>query len=96
MLRQTLELLGDDAPAADSLRRALAGTPLSKPVGHKGGDVTDMLELRMNAAEVEAVVDVVCQAAAGREETSGTRGRGLGGFVEAWQEYRQFIAAREQ
>ncbi len=91
MLEQTLELLDDASIAGEPLRHALADEPLAKPPGHKGGEATDMFALRMSAAQVDAVVDVVRRAVERRLETSGTRGRGLGGFLEAWAEYGQAV-----
>ncbi len=92
MLLQTLELLDDNPGVGGTLRRALAAKPLAKPPGHKGGAPTDMFELWMSLAQAETVVDAVRRAVARQAETSATRGRGLGGFLEAWTEYREFIA----
>lgn len=91
MLGQTLELLVGRPDLAAPLRDALAGTPLTKPTGHKGGAATDMLVLDLDAAAASAIVERVEQAVAQGVETSGTRGRGLGGFQEAWREYSEFI-----
>ena len=92
----TPDAMDDNATACALLRRALAGEPLVKPPGHKGGDATDMFELRISAAQADAVVAVLREAKARDVRTSGTRHRGLGGFLEAWEEYRRFIAAGEQ
>ena len=78
------------------LRSALAGVPLAKPQGHKGGEATDMLVLNLDAAAASAIAKRVEAAAAEGLETSGTRGRGLGGFPEAWREYREFINHYQQ
>ena len=91
MLGQTLELLAGRPDLAAPLRDALAGTPLTKPTGHKGGAATDMLVLDLDAAAASAIVERVEQAVIQGVETSGTRGRGLGGFQEAWREYSEFI-----
>lgn len=96
MLAQTLELLSADAELSASLRQSLASEPIAKPPGHKGGDATDMFELRLDEAQADAVVARVRSAVRGGAETAGTRGRGLGGFLEAWVEYRGFIAARSR
>ena len=96
MLGETLELLSGDAELSAALRRAMAGEPIAKPPGHKGGDTTDMFELRLDAAQADAVVARVRRAVERGAETEGTRGRGLGGFLEAWFEYRGFIAARQR
>ena len=96
MLAQTLELLSGDAELSAPLHRALAGEPIAKPPGHKGGDATDMFELRLDEGQADAVVARVRRAVERGAQTAGTRGRGLGGFLEAWMEYRSFIAAQHQ
>ena len=96
MLAQMLELLSGDAELSAPLHRALSGEPIAKPRGHKGGDATDMFELRLDEAHADAVVARVRRAVERGVETEGTRGRGLGGFLEAWMEYRDFIAAQHR
>ena len=96
MLGETLELLSGDAELSVALRRAMAGEPIAKPPGHKGGDATDMFELRLDEAQADAVAARVRRAVERGAETEGTRGRGLGGFLEAWFEYRGFIAAQQR
>ena len=96
MLGETLELLSADEELSRALRRALAGKPLAKPPGHKGGDAADMFELRLDEARADAVVARVRRAVEQGAETEGTRGRGLGGFLQAWTEYRGFVAAQER
>ena len=96
MLEQTIELLSGDPQLAGSLGGAIATGPLVKPPGHKGGAATDMFELHLSAKQVDAVAAAVRRAVDGGEETEGTRGRGLGGFLEAWMEYRQFVTAVER
>ena len=91
MLQQTVELLAGRPDLVAPLRDALAGAPLAKPPGHKGGAATDMLLLRLDAAAAWAIAEQVERAVAQGSETSGTRGRGLGGFREAWREYGAFI-----
>ena len=97
LLEQTCELLdADDSKLSDvlrSLHRVLqSGEPLAKPADHKGGVATDMFRIELGAAEIHRICDCVAVAAAAQRETRGTRGRGLGGFVEAWREY---AAAKE-
>ncbi len=96
MLVQSLELLGERPGLATLLRSALAGAPLTKPPGHKGGAATDMLVLNLDAAAAQAIAERVEQAAAHGVESSGTRGRGLGGFSEAWREYSEFINQQQR
>lgn len=96
MLQQTLELVADRPDLEAPLRKALAGTPLAKPQGHKGGEATDMLVLNLDAAAASAIAKRVEVAVAEGLETSGTRGRGLGGFREAWREYGEFINQQQR
>ncbi len=79
MLERTAELV--DSSVAERLLAATSGKPLPKPEGHKGGPGTDMFELQLDGAVVDAVVAAVERAhAAGNQK--------LGGFVAAWREYR--------
>ena len=96
MLRQTLELLVDRPDLEAPLRKALAGVPLAKPQGHKGGEATNMLVLNLDAAAASAIAKRVVAAAEEGLETSGTRGRGLGGFREAWREYGEFTNQQQR
>ena len=96
MLSQTLELLSGDAELGAPLRRALCGKPIAKPSRHKGGACTDMFELRLDETQAEAVVAAVRRAVERGAVTAGTRRRGLRGFLEAWVEYRRFIAAQQR
>ena len=97
MLNQTLELLDDQqapdlAPLQQALLQAMQSAPLTKPDGHKGDDRTDMFELQLTAAEIARILEQVRRARAAGCTTSGTAGRGLGGFEEAWAEY---LASRQ-
>lgn len=96
MLGETLELLSGDAELSAALRDALTAEPIAKPAGHKGGEATDMFELRLDEAQADAVVARVRRAVERGAVTEGTRGRGLGGFLEAWMEFRDFIAAQQR
>ena len=96
MLEQTLELLAGRPDLAVPLRRAMAGVPLAKPQGHKGGAATDMFVLDLDLAAASAIAKCVAAAAAEGLETRGTRGRGLGGFREAWREYAEFIIQQQR
>jgi hypothetical protein len=93
LLLQTLELVRDDALAA-RLRDHLTGEPLPKPTDHRGAAETDMFPMSLELHEVRAVRALVEQAAGRGVTTSGTRSRGLGGFVEAWLEYERYLERR--
>jgi len=92
MLEQTLELLRRQGIASAALERSLQNAVIAKPADHKGSTATDMFELQMCSEEVAVIVSAVLSARAHGSATSATRSRGLGGFVETWQEYERFIA----
>jgi len=104
MLEQTLELL-QSAPRArcaihsevgQVLSVTLAGKPLAKPADHRGGTLTDMFPVALTTSQTRAVLAIVREAAANNATTSATRARGLGGFVEAWSEYSQWLESRNR
>ncbi len=97
MLEQTLELVDSAAgPGAQSLAQRLAQAlrqaAVSKPADHTGARATDMLVLVWSVDEVVAMVDLVKLAMAEERTSVATRQRGLGGFVEAWQEYARHLS----
>lgn len=94
MLVQTLELValeGGDAALHRVLTAVLQGPPLPKPVDHRGGPHTDMFRLDLTVEDAGTVAALVVRAAAAGRTTTGTQGRGLGGFAEAWQELVQHL-----
>ena len=90
MLEQTLELLNED-DVSKSITGAMMQMPLVKPDDHRGNRATDMFELTLTQREVNKVCELVTGAIAEGKTTSGTEGRGLKGFREAWEEYRHFL-----
>lgn len=93
LLEQTLELVDQPALAA-RLGEDMARGPLPKPDDHEGGDETDMFQMTLSLDEVRTLRQRVERAGADGTTTSGTRDRGLGGFVETWREYEQFLEGR--
>ena len=93
LLEQTLELL-DDPALAQRVRDDMSKGALPKPEDHEGGDETDMFQMSLGLADVRALRERVEQAGARGETTTGTRGRGLGGFVETWREYERYLERR--
>jgi hypothetical protein len=97
MLTQTLELLALEE-GQDALHRALAAvlraSPLPKPADHRGGPATDMFRLDLTLEDAGAVAALVLRAAAAGRTTTGTAGRGLGGFAEAWHELAEHLRQR--
>ena len=87
MLEQTGGLV--NAVAAEALRAFTARAPLVKPADHKGGAVSDMFEIDLEAARVREIVEHLERARAAGRTTP--QGRPLGGFVAAWVEYRDWI-----
>ena len=98
MLEQTRELLR--RAGAANLDRALgsrlAREPVSKPDDHRGGPETDMFDVTLPSEDIGAVLAVVTEARDHGQATSGTKDRGLGGFVEAWAECLDWIERNNQ
>jgi hypothetical protein len=94
MLEQTAELMAAAGEAAlcERLQRELAAPPLPKPADHKGGPATDMFVLVLELPVVEAICNAVSRSVASGVRSSGTRRRGLGGFAEAWNEYKRYCS----
>ncbi|MCZ6711610.1 MAG: hypothetical protein O7B25_14700 [Gammaproteobacteria bacterium] len=93
MLEQTLELVAGHNVAA-ALRDAIGSVPLTKPTDHHGGEATNMYMLNLAPAQRGDIVRLVRAARDAGIATSNTTQRGLGGFVEAWQEYQDWDDAR--
>lgn len=91
MIEQSVELLRARQIDCDVLVSALNGSALDKPADHRGGRATDMFELALSAGDAEVFVAAIAAAVAEGAQTSGTRDRGLGGFLEAWQEYARSL-----
>ena len=91
LLDQTLELV-DEPSVAEHLRDDMAQAPIEKPDDHQGGEPTDMFRMSLSLPEVRAVRERVEEAMATGATTTGTRGRGLGGFLETWREYEDYLA----
>jgi hypothetical protein len=91
MLVQSIELLSDEPRLADALARVLHGTPLDKPLDHRGGALTDMFEVALGVDEARSVHRVVADAVRTGRTTPATEPRGLGGFAEAWLEYVCYV-----
>ena len=71
---------------AELVRLLERATPLDKPADHRGGSATDMFRVDLTREVVVLLCDRVESAVQVGAATSGTSGRGLGGFVEAWRE----------
>ena len=70
---------------AQELSRVLAGEPLAKPADHRADAAADFFLVELEPEAVRRIVRAVTAARAAGWRTAS--GRGLGGFVEAWQEY---------
>lgn len=87
LLEQTARLLAD-AGAMDlaaALQAVAAQAPLPKPPDHRGGAGSDFFAVELAAGQAESIVSLLFEARTAEVRTA--EGRGLGGFVEAWQEY---------
>ncbi len=91
MLEQTIELVRGADGEYESLEAVLQGQALLKPDDHKGGAATDMFELQLSEQQASGILAIVTGASARGEMTPATRQRGLGGFVEAWREYENYL-----
>ncbi len=69
------------------LEAALMQPPLPVPQGHRGPPATHMYKLQLNQSQRQAVLSAVEEAQRKGLATSQTAQRGLGGFVQAWQEF---------
>jgi acetyl-CoA carboxylase biotin carboxyl carrier protein len=90
MLMQTRELLIDGALVA-RLEQFMSQVPIEKPLDHRGNAETDMLVVSLELEELDAIRAAVAHAVSSGRRTEATRSRGLGGFVEAWDEYRRML-----
>src|SRR5262245_12419253 len=91
MLEQTIELLESEPTLASLVASSLDATALQKPIDHRGGVQTDMFEVSLSGQDARTVVRVIDAAVTAGRATRATRGRGLGGFREAWLEYARFV-----
>ena len=91
MLEQCRELFQQQAEEVlvEILEQALQSPPLATPDDHHGHPATEMYCLNMPPAQRAAALGAVQRALTDGLTTSATAQRGLGGFVEAWQEYAE-------
>ncbi len=86
LLGCTIDLLADadEASLVQELLRVLAEDPLPKPPDHRAGAASDFFLVELEPAAARRILQVVVAAREAGWRTEA--GRGLGGFVEAWQE----------
>ena len=89
MLSQSGGLLeaANEPALAGRVTSFLMHAPLEKPDDHLGPAETDMFQLSLGARECRRILVVITDCAERRVTTPETENRGLGGFVEAWDEY---------
>lgn len=94
MLEQCVDLFEQlEEPAlVAKLTRVMQGQPLDTPPDHAGGRDVAMFRLDLSKAETLQAAAAVRRAIAEGLTTPATQGRGLGGFLEAWQEYAAYRA----
>ena len=88
LLERTAQLVGGSF--ASVLRAAAAGAPLPKPADHRGGEETDMFEVRLQPGTAVALLRRVREEA-GLAPNEAPTGR-LRGVVIAWQEHCAALA----
>jgi len=91
MLEQSIELLQTEPRLAVALGRVLADSAIEKPNDHRGDGKTDMFFVTLSVGEANDVVSAMRTAIEGGRTTVATRARGLGGFLEAWREYANYV-----
>ena len=87
MLNVSAELVAElgRPDLALTMRKALEGPMLAKPLDHRGPAETDMFQLSMLPEQRIEVLALVRQAQENPPKVVSKRG--MGGFVEAWQEF---------
>jgi len=91
MLEQTILLAQSRGLHCEPLQQVLAGSVIEKPDDHTGGHITDMFTLELELGYAQRLVALIAEAGAAGDVTPATRNRGLGGFLEAWREYAEFL-----
>ena len=74
------------------LRHAVEGEPLATPADHKGPAATQVLRVELDVRVRAEMLSAIADAHQRGLTTPHTVKRGLGGFVEAWQEYAAYEA----
>ena len=89
MLEQCADLMAQQQKAdlQALLEAALEQPPLPMPLDHRGPPATQMYQLQFTRTQRQAMLLAVAEAQQKGLTTSQTKRRGLGGFVQAWQEY---------
>jgi|AntDeeMinimDraft_5_1070356.scaffolds.fasta_scaffold21465_2 hypothetical protein len=92
LLTRTAELLRRDGEPelADWLEAHLQQQPLPKPEDHRGGLDTDFFRMTPDLVRARRIADQVARAAADPERRLAA-GRGFGGVIEAWEEFRDWL-----
>ena len=92
MLEQCCQLLVqlDESSLRLALEQALNSEPLLTPPDHTGVAATQMFHLQLSPALRQDLLAAIQQASELKLTTPHTQARGLGGFVQAWQEYAGF------
>jgi hypothetical protein len=89
MLEQCVDLLEQlEKPHLHGLlSEAMHTTPLAVPADHKGALATQMFKLSLSKNQRLEILTAIESAVEGGLATQHTANRGLGGFIQAWQEY---------
>ena len=94
MLEQCADLMAQlqRADLQALLEAALEQPPLPMPPDHRGSAAVQMYQLQLTRPQREALLAAVAEAQHKGLTTSQTAQRGLGGFVQAWQEFVSYEA----
>ncbi len=92
MLEQCIDLLAQlhEESLRGVLEQALQGEALPVPEDHRGPVASAMYHLMLSGESRLAMVSAISKARELGLYTAQTEGRGLAGFVEAWQEYAEY------
>lgn len=96
MLEQTRELVHHAGGDGRPIELALQANALAKPDDHTGGAASDMFVLELTLQQTTRIAAIVDRAGVLGQATSGTGDRGLGGFVEAWREYENYLMLEQK
>ena len=93
MLEQCIDLMAqlERAELSRLLLEAVAQTPIEVPSDHKGPDATRVVPLLLSPGERLEILEAVIDADRRGLRTPQTARRGLGGFIEAWREYAEYV-----
>lgn len=85
LIEQTLRVC--DVDSARLLKSVLESVPITKPLGHKGGNAIDMFKTSLTREDVAQIASQVERAVKADERTSGPVERDYTHIEKTWLEY---------